>query len=125
MPATGSSPGGAGELTVPAAAAAVANAYARATGLNSGSAILTRCAAAGSTPSSRPKPTNTSRTGDFDIAAYQQRNVVERCSNKLKLFRALATRYDKRNYICLGTIDVATIKIWLRDHRSMIHRNTR
>jgi len=32
MPATRSSPGGAGELTVPAAAAAVANAYARATG---------------------------------------------------------------------------------------------
>jgi isoquinoline 1-oxidoreductase beta subunit len=32
MPATGSSPGGAGELIVPAAAAAVANAYARATG---------------------------------------------------------------------------------------------
>jgi hypothetical protein len=27
----------------------------------------------------------------------------------------LATRYDKRNYIYLGTIDVATIKIWLRD----------
>lgn len=33
MPATRSSPGGAGELTVPAAAAAVANAYSRATGL--------------------------------------------------------------------------------------------
>ncbi len=55
------------------------------------------------------------RAGDFDTAAYRQRNVVERCINKLKLFRALATRYDKRNYIYLGTIDVATIKIWLRD----------
>ncbi|GDY29591.1 xanthine dehydrogenase family protein molybdopterin-binding subunit [Gandjariella thermophila] len=32
LPATGSTPGGAGELCVPAAAAAVANAYARATG---------------------------------------------------------------------------------------------
>lgn len=53
--------------------------------------------------------------GHFDAAAYRQRNVVERCINKLKLFRALATRYDKRNYIYLGTIDVATIKIWLRD----------
>ena len=55
------------------------------------------------------------RAGGFDTAAYRQRNVVERCINKLKLFRALATRYDKRNYIYLGTIDVATIKIWLRD----------
>jgi transposase len=26
--------------------------------------------------------------GHFDIAAYRQRNVVERCINKLKLFRA-------------------------------------
>jgi CO/xanthine dehydrogenase Mo-binding subunit len=33
MPATQPSPGGAGELTVPAAATAVANAYARATGI--------------------------------------------------------------------------------------------
>ena len=32
MPASGTTPGGAGELCVPAAAAAVANAYARATG---------------------------------------------------------------------------------------------
>jgi transposase len=54
-------------------------------------------------------------SSQFDTAAYTQRNVVERCINKLKLFRALATRYDKRNYIYLGTIDVATIKIWLRD----------
>jgi transposase len=55
------------------------------------------------------------RSGEFDTTAYRQRNVVERCINKLKLFRALATRYDKRTYIYLGTIDVATIKIWLRD----------
>lgn len=32
----------------------------------------------------------------FDPLAYKERNVVERCINKLKQFRAVATRYDKR-----------------------------
>jgi len=39
----------------------------------------------------------------------------ERCFSKLKQFRALATRYDKRERIYQGTIDVASISIWLRD----------
>jgi len=47
--------------------------------------------------------------------AYKGRNVVERCINKLKQFRAVATRYDKRAYIFAGTVDVASIRIWLRD----------
>jgi hypothetical protein len=40
---------------------------------------------------------------------------VERAVNKLKQFRAVATRFDKREYMYLATVDVATIKIWLRD----------
>jgi transposase len=36
-------------------------------------------------------------------------------STNLKQFRAVATRYDKRAYIFHGTIDVASIRIWLRD----------
>jgi transposase len=51
----------------------------------------------------------------FDPERYKQRNIVERCINKLKQFRAVATRYDKRHYIFRGTIDVASIRIWLRD----------
>jgi len=41
--------------------------------------------------------------------------LLERCLNKLKGHRAVATRYDKRDYIYRGTIDVASIRIWLRD----------
>jgi transposase len=39
----------------------------------------------------------------------------ERCFSKLKQFRAVATRYDKRERIYQGTIDVGSISIWLRD----------
>jgi transposase len=41
--------------------------------------------------------------------------LLERCFNKQKAFRAVATRYDKRERIYQGTIDVASIRIWLRD----------
>jgi transposase len=40
--------------------------------------------------------------------------MVERASNKLKGHRAVATRYDC-DYMFRGTIDVASIRIWLRD----------
>lgn len=52
---------------------------------------------------------------DFDAVIYKQRNTVERAMNKLRETRAVATRYDKREYVYAGTIDVATIRIWLRD----------
>lgn len=51
----------------------------------------------------------------FDPAAYKQRNVVERAFGKLRQHRAVATRYDKRDYVWRGTVDVASIRIWLRD----------
>ena len=50
----------------------------------------------------------------FDPVAYQQRNVVERAFCQLRQHRAVATRYDKRDFVWRGTIDVASIRIWLR-----------
>jgi transposase len=50
----------------------------------------------------------------FDGEFYQDRNTVERTINKLKDFRAVAMRTDKREFVFQGTIDVASIKIWLR-----------
>ena len=50
----------------------------------------------------------------FDAAAYKQRNVVERAFCQLRQHRAVATRYDKRDFTWRGTVDVASIRIWLR-----------
>jgi len=51
----------------------------------------------------------------FDAARCKERNTVERCFGKLKQFRAVATRYDKRDFMYQGTVGVASIRIWLRD----------
>jgi len=51
----------------------------------------------------------------FNPVRYRDRNTVERAVNKLRETRAVATRYDKRDYIYRGTITVSTIRIWLRD----------
>ena len=44
---------------------------------------------------------------------YRRRNLVERCVNRLKHFRRLATRYEKtaRNY--LGFIQFAAALAWI------------
>jgi transposase len=50
----------------------------------------------------------------FDPEAYKQRNTTERAHHRLKAFRAVAMRTDKREFVYNGTIDVASIRIWLR-----------
>ena len=51
----------------------------------------------------------------FDKQRYRDRNTVERAINLLRGYRAVATRYDKREFVYKATIDVASIRIWLRD----------
>lgn len=49
----------------------------------------------------------------FNPEKYKGRNVVERAINRLKDFRAVATRYDKRGHNYLAVVTVAAIVIWL------------
>lgn len=54
------------------------------------------------------------RPPDFDAQLYKQRNVVERCFNRLKQFRDLATRYTKRAAYYHAELTIAAILLWLR-----------
>lgn len=49
-----------------------------------------------------------------DAAIYALRNMVERCFNKLKNARRLATRYDKTADSYLGFIHIVSIRLWMR-----------
>ena len=46
-------------------------------------------------------------------------NMVERCFNKLKNARRLATRYDKTAVCYLGFIHIVSIKVWMRHFVNM------
>lgn len=50
----------------------------------------------------------------YDKAIYRQRNLIERCFNKLKHFRRFATRYDRRADHYLAFIHLAASTLWLR-----------
>jgi transposase len=47
------------------------------------------------------------------VKIYRRCNVVERCFGHLKRYRAIATRYDKTALSYQGTIDLATLLMWL------------
>lgn len=49
----------------------------------------------------------------FDQATYRRRNVVERGINRLKQFRAIATRYAKRGANYRAMVVIASILLWI------------
>lgn len=59
---------------------------------------------------------------DADPLAYGVNfacRMTERFFNKIKHYRAVATRYDKRDDNFLATMRLASIRIWLRFNESM------
>ena len=55
----------------------------------------------------------------FSPFLYRYRNLVERFFNKLKHYRAIATRYEKHATNYLALVKLAAIRIWLR-HNELV-----
>jgi transposase len=53
------------------------------------------------------------RRSGFDRETYRRRNVVERCVNKLKQWRGIATRYEKRAVFYRAMVVIASLMTWL------------
>lgn len=53
------------------------------------------------------------RPPTFDKQLYKRRNVVERCFNRLKQCRSVATRYDKTATSYQATVTIAALLQWL------------
>ena len=49
-----------------------------------------------------------------DTTLYKTRNRIERCFNKLKHFRHIATRFDRRDVHFLAFLYLASFLIWTR-----------
>lgn len=60
-----------------------------------------------------PHKRNERQRGPFDRALYRTRNRVERLINRLKQFRRIATRYEKRAANYQAMLTIAAILLWL------------
>ncbi|MDH6554830.1 transposase [Streptomyces sp. SAI-041] len=49
-----------------------------------------------------------------DRQVYRQRNIVERCFDQLKVFRGIATRYEKTATPYEAAVTLASFLIWAR-----------
>jgi transposase len=66
----------------------------------------------------KPMP-NRKTVPAFSPYLYRYRNLVERFFNKIKHYRAVATRYDKRPENFLAGVKLASLRIWMRFNESM------
>jgi transposase len=60
-----------------------------------------------------PPKANRTEQRDYDEEMYKWRHLIENFFQKLKQYRAIATRYDKRASSFLGGIHLAASIIWL------------
>lgn len=59
-------------------------------------------------------PPKANRKGTFAFShwVYRQRNLVERFFNRIKQFRGIATRYDKRPENYMAAVKFVAARIW-------------
>jgi transposase len=60
-----------------------------------------------------PTKRDQKRQAKFDREAYRARNRIERLINRLKQFRRIATRYEKRGDNYLAMLTIGMILLWI------------
>jgi transposase len=81
-------------------------------------ALRETLAARGAKANVKPMP-NRVNIPKFNKRLYKKRNLVERFFNKLKHFRAIATRYEKHDANYLALVKLASVRIWMRFYESV------
>jgi transposase len=76
-------------------------------------ALRETLAARGAKANVKPMP-NRVNIPKFNKRLYKKRNLVERFFNKLKHFRAVATRFEKHDANFLALVKLASARIWMR-----------
>ena len=76
-------------------------------------ALRDRLAQQGAWANVKPMP-NRVNIPAFSPFLYRYRNLVERFFNKIKHFRAIATRFEKHDANYLAIVKLAAAKIWMR-----------
>ena len=59
-----------------------------------------------------PPKSNRKNPREYDRELYKQRNLIERAFNKLKHWRRIATRYDRRSLYFLAALHLVAAVIW-------------
>jgi transposase len=59
-----------------------------------------------------PPKSNRKAPREYDREMYKQRNLIERTFNKLKHWRRIATRYDRKSIYFLAALHIASAITW-------------
>lgn len=62
---------------------------------------------------------NRKRLRAFDPELYKKRNPLERFLSKIRRFRAVASRSDKRDDKFFALVQLALLRIWFRTNESV------
>jgi transposase len=61
-----------------------------------------------------PPRSNRKTPIEYDREAYKRRNLIERCVNRLKQFRRIATRYEKTARAFVSMLCIAAARLWIK-----------
>lgn len=81
-------------------------------------ALRAKIAAQGAVANIRPLDQRIAQPA-FNKRSYKLRNRVERFFNRIKHYRAVATRFDKHDANFLASVKLAAIRIWMRFNESV------